>query len=92
MRKPINHPARWPAAMPVGRAAEYCDLSPDTFLQRCSVKPISLGNSPRGDRWLRVRLDEWLIALGETLGPVIDGKMLEAALDEEEAGAQAGVL
>lgn len=53
----------WPAALPLKFAASYCGLSPDRFKQRCPVKPVSLGTSTRGDRWLRVRLDEWLLSL-----------------------------
>ncbi len=55
----------WPAALPLKFAAGYCGLSPDRFKQRCPVKPISLGTSARGDRWLRVRLDEWLLSLDQ---------------------------
>jgi hypothetical protein len=54
---------RYPAAMPLALAAEYCGLSPDRFKQRCPVKPISFGSSTRGDRWLRQRIDEWLLSL-----------------------------
>lgn len=53
----------WPAAMPLKHAALYCGLSPDTFKLRCPIKPIRLGESSRGDRYLRLRLDEWLLSL-----------------------------
>ena len=58
----------WPAAMPE-HAALYCGLSPDTFKLRCPVKPIRLGESSRGDRYLRLRLDEWLLSLDMNRSP-----------------------
>lgn len=52
----------WPAALPLWQAADYCSLSVDTFKEKCPVKPIKFTESTRGDRWLRVRLDEWLLS------------------------------
>jgi hypothetical protein len=51
---------RWPAALPLYLAAEYCSLSVDTFKEVCPVKPIEFTQSARGDRYLRTRLDAWL--------------------------------
>jgi hypothetical protein len=51
---------RWPAALPLHMAAEYCSLSVDTFKEVCPVKPVQFTQSTRGDRYLRKRLDEWL--------------------------------
>ncbi len=53
----------WPAAMNQKMAAAYCGLSVDTFLKVCPVKPIPFTASSRGDRFLRQRLDEWLVSL-----------------------------
>ena len=53
----------WPAAMNKKMAAAYCGLSPDTFDKVCPVKPISFTGSTRGERYLRQRIDEWLISL-----------------------------
>jgi hypothetical protein len=51
---------RWPAALPLHMAAEYCSLSVDTFKEVCPVKPVQFTQSTRGDRYLRTRLDAWL--------------------------------
>ena len=52
-----------PAALRLDQAAEYCGLSVDTFKHVCPVKPIAFTESSRGNRYLRVRLDEWLLSL-----------------------------
>lgn len=52
----------WPAAMPLHLAAAYCGLSPDVFKEVCPVKPIPFTLSTRGHRFLRHRLDEWLLS------------------------------
>jgi hypothetical protein len=44
-------------------AAAYCGISPETFDKVCPVKAISLTGSSRGDRFLRQRIDEWLMSL-----------------------------
>lgn len=54
---------RWPAALNLNEAAEYCGLSVVTFKNACPVKPIALTESTRGNRWLRTNLDSWLAAL-----------------------------
>lgn len=54
---------KWPAAMPLWQAADYCGLSVDNFKKKCAVKPISFTQSTRGNRWLRTKLDEWLLAI-----------------------------
>jgi len=53
----------WPAALRLDQAAEYSGLSVDTFKAVCPVKPIAFTQSTRGNRYLRVRLDEWLLSL-----------------------------
>ncbi|MBO9122812.1 MULTISPECIES: helix-turn-helix domain-containing protein [unclassified Rhizobium] len=53
----------WPAALNRKLAAAYCGLSTETFGKICPIKPISLTGSSRGDRYLRQRLDEWLVSL-----------------------------
>ena len=67
---------RWPAALPLNEAAEYCGLSVETFKEVCPVKPISFTQSTRGDRYLRDALDVWLASIDPnkevTLSP---GKM-----------------
>jgi hypothetical protein len=56
---------RWPAALRLDQAAEYCGLSVDTFKEKCPVKPIEFTQSSHGRRWLRAKLDAWL----DTLDP-----------------------
>jgi hypothetical protein len=54
---------RWPAALPLHMAAEYCSLSVDTFKEVCPVKPVQFTQSTRGNRYLRASLDSWLSSL-----------------------------
>lgn len=53
----------WPAAMPLYLAAAYCGLSVTVFIKVCPVKPIAFTKSSRGNRYLRRRLDQWLVEL-----------------------------
>lgn len=53
----------WPAAMTQQMAAAYCGLSVDIFAKACPVQPISITRSRTGKRYLRARLDEWLMSL-----------------------------
>lgn len=53
----------WPAAMNQQMAAAYCGLSVDTFTANCPVKPVVITSSKAGKRYLRLRLDEWLLSL-----------------------------
>jgi hypothetical protein len=53
----------WPAALNKKMAAAYCGLSTETFDKVCPVKPIRMTNSARGERYLRQRLDEWLLSI-----------------------------
>lgn len=53
----------WPAAMNQQMAAAYCGLSVDIFTDKCPVKPIAITSSKTGRRYLRTRLDEWLLSL-----------------------------
>jgi hypothetical protein len=56
-------PERWPAALRLDQAAQYSGLSVDVFKKVCPVKPIGFTDSARGNRYLRMRLDEWLVSL-----------------------------
>jgi hypothetical protein len=60
---------RWPAALRLDQAAEYCGLSVDTFKEVCTLKPIAFTQSPRGRRYLRARLDAWLDTLDPNAEP-----------------------
>lgn len=53
----------WPAAMNQKMAAAYCGISVDVFVATCPVVPIVITKSSHGRRYLRVRLDEWLMSL-----------------------------
>lgn len=53
----------WPAAMNQQMAAAYCGISVDTFTANCPVKPVVITASKSGKRYLRLRLDEWLLSL-----------------------------
>ena len=71
----------WPAAMNQQMAAAYCGLSVDTFTATCPVVPIVITSSKTGRRYLRSRLDEWLISLDNPrparrmgLGALLDAK------------------
>jgi hypothetical protein len=50
----------WPATLRLDQASAYSGLSVDTFKLVCPVKLIEFTQSPKGHRYLRVRLDEWL--------------------------------
>jgi hypothetical protein len=62
MKNEANLPY-WPAAMDLKSASAYCGCCPETFKKVCPVKPIAFTNSSRGHRYLRNRLDEWLLSL-----------------------------
>lgn len=71
----------WPAAMTQQMAASYCGLSVDTFAEVCPVKPVIITASKAGKRYLRIRLDEWLMSLDsptqtkrQGIGAVLRGK------------------
>lgn len=53
----------WPAAMDLKSAAAYVGLCPETFKKVCPVRPLQFTQSTRGERYLRQRLDEWLISI-----------------------------
>ncbi|RDJ12400.1 hypothetical protein [Rhizobium grahamii] len=53
----------WPAALNKKMAAAYCGLSPDTFVKVCPLKPVCFTGSAWGERYLRQRLDEWLLSI-----------------------------
>jgi hypothetical protein len=53
----------WPAALRLDQAAAYCGLSVDTFKEVCPVRPIEFTRSTKGNRYLRARLDAWLLSI-----------------------------
>ncbi|MGO7337755.1 hypothetical protein [Rhizobium leguminosarum] len=55
----------WPATLNKGMAAAYCGLSYELFRKLCPVKPIAFTDSAKGERYLRLRLDEWLLSLDQ---------------------------
>lgn len=54
-------------------AAAYCGVSVDTFVEACPVKPIAITSSKTGKRYLRTRLDEWLLSLDNPSPPQRQG-------------------
>lgn len=50
----------WPAALRLDQAAAYSGLSVEVFKKVCPVKPIAFTDSPRGFRYRRATLDEWI--------------------------------
>ena len=58
-----NQMPGWPAAMNQQLAAAYCGISVDTFVATCPVIPVVITSARTGKRYLRTRLDEWLISL-----------------------------
>ena len=75
----------WPAAMNQQMAAAYCGLSVDTFTAACPVQAISITASRTGRRYLRIRLDEWLLSLDKNLPPKRPsvGELLRAAHEKD---------
>jgi hypothetical protein len=55
--KPIYIADRWPAALRLNQAAEYCGLSVETFKAVCPIKPLMLDVGY--DLYLSARIDEW---------------------------------
>jgi len=53
----------WPATLRLDQAAMYSGLSVDTFKEKCPVRPIEFTESARGHRYLRIKLDDWLLSL-----------------------------
>jgi hypothetical protein len=53
----------WPAALNQKMAAAYCGLSVDLFKQLCPVRPLQYTQSAWGHRYLRSRLDDWMLSL-----------------------------
>lgn len=53
----------WPAAMDLKTSAAYCGICVDTFRTVCPVKPLRYTDSVRGERYLRQKLDEWMLSL-----------------------------
>jgi len=53
-------------------AAHYCRVGLSTFLAICPIRPISLGNSKRLERYDVRALDEWIDKLGGK-GPLSSG-------------------
>jgi hypothetical protein len=53
----------WPMGLNKKMAAAYCGLSVETFQKVCPIRPVAFTGSSRGDRYIRQRLDEWLLSL-----------------------------
>jgi hypothetical protein len=64
----------WPAALNQKMAAAYCGMSVDLFKRLCPVRPLKYTSSTWGHRYLRQRLDEWLVSLDPNVkqSPVIN--------------------
>lgn len=59
----VDHLPYWPAAMDLKTAAAYCGCCPEVFKKVCPVKPLQYTQSTRGERYLRQRIDEWLVSI-----------------------------
>lgn len=64
----------WPAALNHKMAAAYCGVSVETFKKICPVKPMQFTGSSRGERYLRQRLDEWLLSIDPNSSERMEGK------------------
>ncbi|OQP87584.1 hypothetical protein BTR14_03175 [Rhizobium rhizosphaerae] len=64
----------WPAALNAKMAASYCGLSVDTFKEICPVRPIQFTQSAWGQRYLRQRLDEWMLSLDPNPAPLASAR------------------
>ena len=53
----------WPAALNVYEAASYVGLSLTEFERCCRVQPVIIPGAQTPERYLRLRLDEWLFGL-----------------------------
>jgi hypothetical protein len=53
----------WPAALRLDQAAEYSGPCVETFKAVCPVKPVQFTTSSRGNRYLRAKIDDWLLSL-----------------------------
>jgi hypothetical protein len=83
-----NHFLDWPAALRLDQAAAYVGLSVDTFKNLCPVKPIAFTDSARSNRWLRVKLDEWMASLDPN-GPAPTRRFGERINGDQRAFARA---
>lgn len=79
----------WPAALRLDQAAEYTGLSVDTFKAKCPVKPIEFTESTKGNRYLRVRLDEWLLSLDPNKQSSLTGRRFGEKLGGQGAAVRA---
>jgi hypothetical protein len=75
----MSRPALTPRLLTKEQAAAYCGVSPVTFASMCPVKPVSLGDSVRLQRYDLNALDEWIDRLGKTGTP--SGKDWLAAME-----------
>ncbi|MCK8779120.1 hypothetical protein M0654_03885 [Rhizobium sp. NTR19] len=74
----------WPAALNKKMAAAYCGLSPEVFTSVCPLKPISFTSSSRGERFLRQRLDEWLLSLDPNVEPAAERRSMVQLIDGDQ--------
>lgn len=82
------HPEKmpyWPAALRLDLAAAYCGLSPEAFKKVCPVQPIPFTESSRGHRYLRAKLDAWLVSLDPNQPP-----SLRSYFEDRESGESEG--
>ena len=83
----LNELPGWPAAMTQQLAAAYCGISVDTFAAACPVLPVVITTSNAGKRYLRVRLDEWLLSLEGSGAKTTIGEVLRAKGRRQGMGA-----
>lgn len=77
----------WPAALRLDLAAAYCGLSPETFKKVCPVQPIPFTESSRGHRYLRAKIDAWLVSLDPNQPPSLAryfGERINARSSDDE--------
>lgn len=61
---PRNARTRWPRNMRTATAAEYCDMSPNTFRKLCPVRPTKLSWGVLA--YDRLAIDAWLDRIHDT--------------------------
>lgn len=71
-------------------AALYCGISNELFSHLCPVKPISFPEPVGGLRYLRLRLDQWLLSLDPNEPISAHSAWADGALESEELGSDRG--
>ncbi|MBB2709636.1 UNVERIFIED_ORG: hypothetical protein GGE53_001248 [Rhizobium etli] len=80
----------WPAVLNMEMAALYCGISNELFSQLCPVKPISFPEPVGGQRYLRLRLDQWLLSLDPNELINAHSAGADGALESGELGSDKG--